>query len=99
MGLCQGFLRVLDMTQILFREICFLRKEVLPYPEDFAQIALVGLLSLRNSVYPCVRCEGIGNDLQHSPTVVPQFSSVFSLPEETVCCVCCRDWPFLMVTE
>ena len=108
-GLCQGFARVLDMVQILFREICFCRKAVLLYPEGFTQIALIGLFSLRNSVNPYIRWEDIGDGLKNSPLVwrvhrgpflvVPQFSSIFSRSEEPVCCVCCRDWPFLMVPE
>ena len=77
------------------------RKVVLLYSEVFPQISLVGLFSLRNSMNPHIRWEGIGNDLQYSPLVlrvhrvlfqpVPQFSSVFSLSEEPVCCVCYRD--------
>ena len=34
-GLCQGFTRVMDVDQILFQEICFRRKTVLPYSEGF----------------------------------------------------------------
>ena len=109
MGLCQGFARVLDMTQTLFREICFRREAVLFYPEGFAQIALARLFSFCNSVDPDIRWEAIGDGLQHSPLVLrvhrgpfqpfSQFSSLFSRCEEPVCCVWCRDWPFLMVPE
>ena len=63
-GLCQGFARVLDMVQILFREICFRRKAVLLYPEGFTQITLsIGLFSFRNSVNPYIRWESIGDGL------------------------------------
>ena len=34
-GLCQGFTCVLDMSQILLREIYFRRKAVLFYPKGF----------------------------------------------------------------
>ena len=68
--LYQGFTRVLDITQILFREICFRRKSVLFYPEGFAQVTLTGLFSFRNSVDPNIRWETIGDGLQHSPLVL-----------------------------
>ena len=56
-GLCQDFTRVLDMTQILLREICFRRKVVLFYPEGRTQVALTGLFSFRDSVDPNIRWE------------------------------------------
>ena len=98
MSLCQGFTRVLDMTQILFREICFRRKEVLLYSEGFAQIT-IGLFSLCNFVNPCIRWEDIGLKSSPSSLSVSPPSSVFSLSEEPVFCVCSRDWSFLMVSE
>ena len=69
-GLCQGFACVLDMTQILVREICFRRKSVLFYPEGFAQVALTGLFSFRDSMDPNIRWETIGDSLQHSPLIL-----------------------------
>ena len=65
-GLCQGFTCVLDMAQILLREICFRRKAVLFYPKGFTQVALIGFFALCDSVNPCVRWEAMRKGLKHS---------------------------------
>ena len=62
-GLCQGFTCVLDMVQILLREIYFRRKAVLFYPKGFAQVALTGLFSFRDSMDPNIRWEVVGDTL------------------------------------
>ena len=69
-GLCQGFAGVLDMTQILVWEICFRRKVVLFYPKGFAQVALTGLFSFRDSMDPNIRWESVGDSLQHSHLIL-----------------------------
>jgi hypothetical protein len=51
------------MSQILVREICFRRKAVLFYPKGFAQVALTGLLSFRDSMDPNIRWESVGDSL------------------------------------
>ena len=58
------------MAQILVREICFRRKAVLFYPKGFAQVALTGLLSFRDSMDPNIRWEAVGDSLQHSPLIL-----------------------------
>ena len=46
------------------------RKAVLFYPKGFAQVALTGLLSFRDSMDPNIRWEAVGDSLQHSPLIL-----------------------------
>ena len=75
---------MLDMTQILLLEVCLRRKAVLCYPEDFAQVVLVGFFSLRNFVVPCIRWETECDCLHHSPLVLRSLLFVFIATQKSV---------------